>query len=127
MLFWFSSVTPEADDYTLNGEEGCRLRILLVSRVVVGNPYKRRYNATDLAEPPCGHHSVSTLVVFLYVSQYSFKVIGEPGGDLNYEETVVYDNDAIRPAFLIVYGDHPEVKSKLHSMIATLFKTPLAS
>lgn len=98
-----------------------------MSRVVVGNPYKRRYNATDLAEPPCGHHSVSTEVIFLSVSQYSFKVIGEPGGDLNYEETVVYDNDAIRPAFLIVYGDHPEVKSKLHSMIAALFKTPLAS
>jgi hypothetical protein len=55
---------PEADDYTLNGEEGCRLRILLVSRVVVGNPYKRRYNATDLAEPPCGHHSVSTKLPF---------------------------------------------------------------
>ena len=25
--------------------------------------------------------------------------------DLNYEETVVYNNDAIRPAFLIVYGE----------------------
>lgn len=46
---------------------------------------------------------------------------------MNYEETVVYDNDAIRPAFLIVYGDEPEVKSKLQSLIATLFKTPLAS
>jgi hypothetical protein len=57
----------------------------------------------------------------------NLKVLGEPGGDLNYEETVVYDNDAIRPAFLIVYGDHPDVKSKLHSWIATLFKTPLAS
>ena len=56
------------------------------------------------------------------------KVIGEPGMDLNYEETVVYDNDAIRPAFLIVYGDAPEkIKSKLQSLALTLFKTPLAS
>lgn len=63
----FSDFYPslaEADDYTLNGDN-CRLRILLVSRVVVGNPYKRRYNATDLAEPPCGHHSVSAEVAFL--------------------------------------------------------------
>jgi hypothetical protein len=48
--------------------------------------------------------------------------------DLNYGETVVYDNDAIRPAFLIVYAEGvQEVKSNLKSLIATLFKTPLAS
>jgi hypothetical protein len=29
-----------------------------VNRVVVGNPHKRRQNATALTEPPCGHHSV---------------------------------------------------------------------
>ena len=56
------------------------------------------------------------------------QVIGEPGMDLNYEETVVYDNDAIRPAFLIVYGDTPQkLRSKLQSLALTLFKTPLAS
>ena len=32
--------------------------------------------------------------------------------DLNYDETVVYDNDAIRPAFLIVYGED-SIKSDL--------------
>ena len=57
------------------------------------------------------------------------QVIGEPGMDLNYEETVVYDNDAIRPAFLVVYGDTPpqKMRSKLQSLALTLFKTPLAS
>ena len=38
--------------------------------------------------------------------------------DLKYEETVVYDNDAIRPAFLIVYGeDTPE--HRLRSLLKT--------
>jgi len=83
-----------------------------VNRVVVGKPHKLRQNATGLTEPPCGHHAV----------------VGEPGVDLNYGETVVYDDDAIRPAFLIVYReDIQEVKSNLKSLIITLFKTPLAS
>ncbi|PPQ92599.1 hypothetical protein CVT25_007291 [Psilocybe cyanescens] len=86
-----TACSSKADDYTLNGDESSKLRVLLVSRVIVGNPHKRRHNATDLIEPPCGHHSV----------------IGEPGADLNYEETVVYNNDAIRPAYLIVYGSIP--------------------
>jgi hypothetical protein len=32
------------------------------------------------------------------------QLIGEPGVRLNYEETVVFSNDAIRPAYLVVYG-----------------------
>ncbi|PPQ78504.1 hypothetical protein CVT26_005143 [Gymnopilus dilepis] len=97
-----TACSSKADDYALNADESTSLRVLVVSRVVVGNPYKRRQNATGLTEPPCGHHSV----------------VGEPGIDLNYEETVVYDNDAIRPAFLVVYGDAPASKSKLHSLVA---------
>lgn len=57
----------------------------------MGKPYKLRRNATDLAGPPVGYDSV----------------VGEPGGDLNYEETVVYNNDAIRPGYILVYGDPP--------------------
>lgn len=74
-----TSCSSKADDYMLNGDESSKYRVLLASRVVVGHPQKRRHNATDMVEPPCGHHSV----------------IGEPGIDLNYEETVVYNNDAI--------------------------------
>ncbi|KAF8808628.1 ADP-ribosylation [Phlegmacium glaucopus] len=107
-----TSCSSKADDYVLNGDESSKRRVLLASRVVVGNPHKRRQNATNMIEPPCGHHSV----------------VGEPGIDLNYEETVVYNNDAIRPAFLIVYGDIPQkTRSKLKSLAVTLFKTPLAS
>jgi len=119
----------EADDYTNNGDELSQLRVLLVSRVVVGNPYKLRENATSLTEPPCGHHSVRSwdLLFTIVIFNHYWQVVGEPGVDLNYEETVVYDNDAIRPAYLVVYGDMPESKSKFHALITTLFKTPLAS
>jgi hypothetical protein len=56
------------------------------------------------------------------------QVLGVPGEDLNYEETVVYNNDAIRPAYLIVYGDAPPVPPKpINPRVAAkmLFTTPL--
>lgn len=56
----------------------------------------------------------------------SIQVVGEPGADLNYEETVVYDNDAIRPAFLIVYGEDT-IEFRLKSLGKLLFTTPLIS
>lgn len=58
------------------------------------------------------------------------QVLGVPGEDLNYEETVVYNNDAIRPAFLIVYGDAPPVPPKpiaTRAAVRKLFTTPLVS
>ena len=60
-------LTPstEADDYMLNGDESCKYRVLLVSRVVVGNPHKRRLNATNMFEPPHGHHSVGLSMLVL--------------------------------------------------------------
>ncbi|KZP04321.1 ADP-ribosylation [Athelia psychrophila] len=104
-----TSCSSKADDYSSNGSAEAGLKVLIVSRVVVGKSLKRKMNATNLTELPCGYHSL----------------VGEPGEDLNYSETVVYDNDAIRPAYLMVYGAKPE-ESKLKNMISTLFKTPVA-
>ncbi|KAF9001575.1 hypothetical protein BDQ17DRAFT_1281419 [Cyathus striatus] len=106
-----TACSSKADDYAVNVDPSARLRVLLVNRVIVGNPFKKRYNAVSITEPPCGYHSVH----------------GEPGGDLNYEETVVYTNDAIRPAYLVVYGDAAELPSKIQLLLKTLFKTPVAS
>jgi hypothetical protein len=53
-------------------------------------------------------------------------VVGEPGVDLNYEETVVYRNDAIRPAYLVVYGDPPRGMEKVRHALGTLFNAPVA-
>jgi hypothetical protein len=101
---------------------------VLLNRVVVGKAVRRRYNATYLTEPPYGHHSVGFLSLKhdSTDADLSSQVIGEPGANLNYEETVVYDNDAIRPAYLVVYGDEPiKHELKLGEVIKTLFSTPL--
>ncbi|KAF9440535.1 ADP-ribosylation [Macrolepiota fuliginosa MF-IS2] len=109
-----TSVSSKADDYTRNVNGNTATRALLLNRVIVGNPKMRTRNAVNLLSPPPGCHSV----------------IGEPGADLNYEETVVYNNDAIRPAFLIIYGEEVEIskpKPKLQTVIRTLFNTPLVT
>jgi len=106
-----TSCSSKADDYSSNQSPDAAFRVLLVGRVVVGKALKMRTNSTNLIELPCGYHSL----------------IGEPGEDLNYQEHVVYDNDAIRPAYLVVYGEAPEEHSKIKTVISTLFKTPVAS
>ncbi|KAJ7592667.1 hypothetical protein C8J56DRAFT_1127056 [Mycena floridula] len=107
-----SSCSSKADDYSANGiDSSCR--VVLVNRVVVGRAYQRKYNAANLSEPPSGYHSV----------------VGSPGIDLNYPETVVYDNDAIRPAYALCYGPHPVPRhpSTFRTTLSSLFTTPLAS
>ncbi|KAG1743479.1 ADP-ribosylation [Suillus lakei] len=103
----------EADDYSCNLSQDACLRTLLVNRVVVGRPYKRYRNAPDLVKPPDGFDSVT----------------GEIGWDLNHEETVCYTNDAVRPAYLIVYGHKPKDSPKLSfkTLMSMIFKTPLVS
>jgi hypothetical protein len=48
-----------------------------------------------------------------FVCWFSLQVMGVPGGDLNYDETVVYDDRAIRPVYLITYGTVAETPGKL--------------
>jgi len=61
---------------------------MLLNDVVMGKGIKLERTDTSLTKPPQGYDSV----------------IGEPGGDLNYDEAVVYDQDAIVPSFLIIYS-----------------------
>ena len=35
------------------------------------------------------------------------QILGEVGGSLNHDELVVYNNDAIRPSYLVMY-DRPK-------------------
>ncbi|KAG6335684.1 hypothetical protein ID866_3418 [Astraeus odoratus] len=83
----------------------------MVSRVVIGRPYKRYYNAPGFTSPPDGYDSVA----------------GEIGWALNYEETVTYHNDTIRPAYLVVYGKEKDPPLTGKEFLASMFKTPLAS
>ncbi|THU94583.1 ADP-ribosylation [Dendrothele bispora CBS 962.96] len=113
---YVTSCSSKADDYFSGNPNISDSRVLLVNRVIVGKAAKYRFNATTLTEPPCGYNSV----------------IGIPGGDLNYEETVVYHNDAIRPAYVVIYGKAPfsgEKRLDLSSVafLKSLFRTPLAA
>ncbi|CAL1717323.1 unnamed protein product [Somion occarium] len=87
-----SSCSSKADDYAKSTARKAKYQVLLLNRVALGKTYKLQRNADHLTSPPPGYHSV----------------FGVPGVELNYEETVVYSNDAIRPGYLIVYGDPPD-------------------
>ncbi|KAF8072198.1 hypothetical protein FPV67DRAFT_1484333 [Lyophyllum atratum] len=76
---------------------------MLACRVVVGKPWIRRRNAGELTEAPSGCHSPCR--------RSDCPRLSASGGSLNYHGTIVYNNDAIRPAFLIVYGEEPEESS----------------
>ncbi|CAG7851177.1 SubName: Full=Uncharacterized protein {ECO:0000313/EMBL:CCA71846.1} [Serendipita indica DSM 11827] len=86
--FYTSATSSKSDSYTSN-KKASQYKAMLISKVIVGNGYKLTNNATQLTGPPAGYHSV----------------LGEPdtAGALNYDKLVVYDNDAIRPAYLVVY------------------------
>ena len=47
--------------------------------------------------------------------------MGIPGRDLNYDETVVYVNEAIRPVYMITYG-RPEGRPRLRFRIRRPFE-----
>ncbi|KAF8134894.1 ADP-ribosylation [Boletus edulis] len=106
-----SSCSSKSDDYVCNLSENASLRVMILCRVVVGRPYKRYRNAPDILAPPSGYDSIA----------------GEIGWDLNYEETVTYDNDTVRPAYLIVYGDKPKRATNLKAFVKKMFKTPIVS
>ena len=101
-----SSTSSKSDDYASNsGKTSSSNKAILLNKVVVGKGYKVTENATTMTAPPPGYDSVSQ------TSQQrepqilipSFKVLAEKGGKLNHDELVIYDNDAIRPSFIVLY------------------------
>ncbi|KAF8805453.1 ADP-ribosylation, partial [Phlegmacium glaucopus] len=81
-----SSTSSKSDDYSHNDCQS-QLKAILLNKVVVGKGRKLLQDDTSLTSPPAGYDSV----------------LAEKGGSLKYDELVVYDNDAIRPSFLVMY------------------------
>ncbi|KAJ7819809.1 hypothetical protein B0H13DRAFT_1661185, partial [Mycena leptocephala] len=81
-----------SDDLTGHGRPS-PWKAMLLNRVVVGNGIKLIKNNDKLTAPPLGHDSVLAEVAAT--------------GDLNYDEVVVYDNAAIRPAYVVMYELKP--------------------
>ncbi|KAH9932380.1 ADP-ribosylation [Fomitopsis serialis] len=81
-----SATSSKSNDY-VKVLGGSPHKAMLLNDVVLGKTKKLTTNNSGLTEPPQGYDSV----------------VGEPGGVLNYDEAVVYKNEAIRPLFLIIY------------------------
>ncbi|KAF9533936.1 hypothetical protein CPB83DRAFT_416293 [Crepidotus variabilis] len=69
------------------GSNNSKFKAMLLNLVVVGNGCKLTTDDTTLTAPPSGYDSV----------------LAEVGSALNYDELVVYTNDAIRPSYLVMY------------------------
>ncbi|KAK2460256.1 hypothetical protein APHAL10511_007645 [Amanita phalloides] len=83
-----SSTSSKSNDYSRNASScNSPLKAILLNKVIVGRGCKMLQDSTSLTAPPNGYDSV----------------LAEKGGSLNYDELVVYTNDAIRPSFLVVY------------------------
>ena len=81
-------------------------KAILLTKVVVGRGHKMLHDKTDLTEPPVGHDSVCLNILFCEQQMSMIllrQVLAEVGGSLNYDELVVYREDAIRPSYLVMY------------------------
>jgi len=81
-----SSTSSKSDDYSHN-QCSSSFKAIFLNKVIVGKGCKLTQYNVSLSAPPAGYDSV----------------LGETGGILNYDELVVYTNDAIRPSFLVIY------------------------
>ena len=76
--------SSKCHDYT----QGCHgYRALLLCDVAPGRKYNIKHDKTQLTSPPQGYDSV----------------YGQHGGNLNYDEIVLYKEDAILPKHVIMY------------------------
>ncbi|KIO25036.1 hypothetical protein M407DRAFT_76192, partial [Tulasnella calospora MUT 4182] len=96
-----TNVSSKADDYT-NDLPHSSNRVLVVAKVLLGRASVLHRNAKTLLVPPAGFDSVRGVVLSPHNAQHA-QVLGEVGVDLNYDEQVLYRDDAIRPAYVIIY------------------------
>lgn len=82
--FYLAPNSSKCHDYT----EGVSVyRAMLLFEVCTGNKFKRTRQDTKLRAPPQGYDSV----------------YGMTGGELNYEEIILFNPDATLPKFIILY------------------------
>ena len=83
--FYLAPNSSKCHDYTLNNSRGHSA--MLLCDVLPGRKYNLTTNHRNLTGPPSGYNSVHGIV----------------GKDLNYPELVVYNSDAVKPRYIIVY------------------------
>ena len=91
---YFSATSGKSHDYAGGSERlrgGRRWRTMFMASVAAGNAFCTLEGQLDISRPPDGHDSV----------------VGETrakGGQLNYDELVVYSEQAALPQYLVVYS-----------------------
>ncbi|CAM9544820.1 unnamed protein product [Ectocarpus sp. 4 AP-2014] len=88
---YFSSVSGKSNDYADGSEQrrnGTRYRTMFLCNVAVGNA--KVTEAVDLPDDQCPGKGFDS-------------VVGNKGANLNFDETVVYDDAAAIPSYMIVY------------------------
>ena len=77
---------------------------MLLNDVIVGETFPTDVAMKGATSPPKGYDSVG---IYLYlsrkVSDGPRQVCGLPGSQLRFDETCVYNDDAIRPIYLVLY------------------------
>ena len=79
---------------------------MLLNKVVVGKGYKILHDNPTMTAPPAGYDSVSRTPPLFDHSKANHgvhQVLAEVGGSLNYDELIVYVNDAVRPSYVVMY------------------------
>ncbi|GJE87858.1 hypothetical protein PsYK624_039420 [Phanerochaete sordida] len=82
-----SATTSKAADYATSTARSSPYVALILCEVVMGRVYPMAVDARSGAQVPGGYDSV----------------VGVPGVTLNYDEAVVYREDAIRPEYLVLF------------------------
>ncbi|KAG8910918.1 hypothetical protein FRC01_006050, partial [Tulasnella sp. 417] len=90
-----------ADDYA-KSPVFAEYKAMIVAKVALGKSLVQYADAEHLTAPPWGYDSVR----------------GEAGFNLNYDEQVVYTNEAVRPAYVIIYERDPSAR------MASAFRPP---
>ncbi|KIO27719.1 hypothetical protein M407DRAFT_23033 [Tulasnella calospora MUT 4182] len=81
-----SNVSSKAHDYA-NSQGYSNNKAIIVAKVALGKSKVYTKTTKYLMVPPRGYDSI----------------IGKPGVHLNYDEQVLYKNEAIRPAYIVIY------------------------
>ncbi|KIO18859.1 hypothetical protein M407DRAFT_154616 [Tulasnella calospora MUT 4182] len=84
---YVSSTSSKAYNYASNGGLASQYSMIMLTNVIVGQGHKLTQDSQRLTGPPVGYHSV----------------LEEVAGSLVYDELAVYNDDAIRPSWLVVY------------------------
>jgi len=100
-----TSTSSKAAGYSKNRTKS-PYKAMILNKVAVGKPYFTGVADNTRTAPPSGFDSVGFSIYPLYfngVNLTSIQVCGLPGDSLNHDETIVYNDGAIRPTYLIIY------------------------